>query len=83
MNTNTNLMNNINALWNTPEATLKGIGDGYIESIDRDQAVDEDGKAIFKAYTLSLKLDKDDYLDNRRIIINFSAEDMEAYAQCW
>lgn len=83
MNITDNLMNNINALWNTPEATLDGIGDGYIESIDRDQAVDEDGKAIFKAYVLSLKLDKDDYLDNRRIVINFSADDMETYARTW
>lgn len=82
MNTFSNLMNNIEALWNTPEAMLVGHGEGFDEPIDRDQAMDEDGKAIFKSYTLSLHLGGY-YLESRDIIIDFSAEDMEAYAQTW
>lgn len=82
MNTFNNLLNNIDALWNTPEAMLVGHGEGFDEPIDRDQAVDEDGKAIFKTYTLSLRLGGD-HLGSRDIIIDFSAEDMESYAQTW
>ena len=81
MNTDTNLMQNIDALWNTPEAMLVGHGEGFDEPIDRDQAVDEDGKAIFKSYTLSLALGG--YPDSRIISIKFSAADMEEYAQTW
>ena len=87
MNTNDNLMANINTLWNTPEAELTGCGDGYCESIDRDQAVDEDGKAIYKSYRLTLDLnelfDVDQWYEPKEIIIDFSAEDMEAYAMTW
>lgn len=79
MNTDTNLMQNIDALWNTPEAMLVGHGEGFDEPIDRDQAVDDDGKAIYKSYTLSLCV----AADYRYIVINFSAEEMEAYAQTW
>lgn len=82
MNTDTNLMQNIDALWDTPEAMLIGHGEGFDEAIDRDQAVDEDGKAIFKSYTLSLDLGGE-YFDPRIIDIKFTAEDMEAYAQTW
>ena len=82
MNTDTNLMNNINALWNTPEAELTGHGEGFDETIDRDQAIDDDGKAVFRSYTLSLDLGGE-YFDPRIIAIRFSAEDMEAYAQTW
>lgn len=82
MNTNDNLMNNINTLWNTPEAELTGYGDGYCESIDRDQAVDDDGKAVYKSYSISIELG-DGYTDSREVVINFSAEDMEAYARTW
>lgn len=82
MNTDTNLMQNIDALWNTPEAMLVGHGEGFDEPIDRDQAVDEDGKAIYKSYTLSLDLGGE-YFDPRIIAIRFSAEDMEAYARTW
>lgn len=79
MNTNTNHMNNIDALWNNPEAMLVGHGEGFDEPIDRDQAVDDDGKAIYDWYTLSLCV----AADYRYIVINFSAAEMEAYAQTW
>ena len=82
MNTNGNLMNNIDALWNTPEAGLTGHGEDFDEPIDRDQAVDEDGKAIYKSYTLYFFIDHD-YINPREIIIDFSAEDMETYARTW
>lgn len=76
------LMNNIDALWNTPEAMLVGHGEGFDEPIDRDQAADDDGKAIFKSYTLSLCIGAN-YPDSRYIVIDFSAEDMEEYARTW
>lgn len=79
MNANETHMNNIDALWNNPEAMLVGHGEGFDEPIDRDQAVDDDGKAVFKSYTLSLCV----AADYRYIVINFSAEEMEAYAQTW
>ena len=82
MNTNTNIMNKIDALWNTPEAMLVGHGEDFDKPIDRDQAVDDDGKAIFKYYTLSICIAAD-YPDSHYIVINFSAEDMEAYARTW
>ena len=82
MNTNGNLLNNIDALWNTPEAMLVGHGEGFDEPIDRDQAVDEDGKAIYKSYTLSLDLDGG-YFNPRIIAIRFTTDDMEAYARTW
>ena len=87
MNTNDNLMNNINTLWNMPAAELTGFGDGYCELIYRDQAVNEGGKAIYKSYQLSLDLnelfDVDEWFEPREIIIDFTAEDMEAYARTW
>ena len=79
MNANETHMNNIDALWNNTEAMLVGHGEGFDEPIDRDQAVDDDGKAVFKSYTLSLCV----AADYRYIVINFSAEEMEAYAQTW
>lgn len=82
MNAHETLMHNIDALWNTPEAMLVGHGEDFDEPIDRDQAVDDDGKAIYKSYTLSLCIAAD-YPDSRDIVINFSADDMEAYAQTW
>lgn len=82
MNANETHMNNIDALWNNQEAMLTGHGEDFDEPIDRDQAVDEDGKAIFKSYTLYFFIDND-YINPREIIIDFSAEDMETYARTW
>ena len=77
-------MDTIDALWRTPEARLEGYypeGDVW-EGIDRDQAVDDDGKAVYTAYRLSLELG-DGYDDHREITIPFSVEDMEEYARTW
>lgn len=78
---NGTLMDNIDTLWNNPEAMLIGRSRGYAYLIDRDKAVNEDGKAIYANYTLELDLDDDDYIIQRKIIIDFTAEDMEAYAR--
>ena len=82
--TREHLMDNIDALWRTNKAQLDGYldADGISEPIDRDQAVDDDGRAIYDRYTLSIELG-DGYTDNRRIVIPFNAEAMEAYARTW
>lgn len=87
MNAHEILMNNIDALWNTPEVQLYGHKDGddyectYDECIDRDQAVDKDGKARYKSYSFSIVIDYK--FEPQEVIIPFSAEDMEAYARTW
>ena len=67
------------ALWNNNDAALIGIGDGYAETIDRDQAVDEDGKAVFKSYRFETG---DGYSGGVRQW-EFSAADVEAFARTW
>ena len=69
----------IETLWNNPEALLVGVGDDYAESIDRDQAVDEDGKAVFKSYRFEIGNGYDE--DVRQW--EFTADDVEAFARTW
>lgn len=78
------LMDNIDALWNTPGAQLDGYldADGISEPIDRDQAVDDDGKAIYDRYTLRCPIGVD-WADQEEIVIPFTAADMEEYARTW
>ena len=54
---------------------LNGNGNNYTQSIDRDQAVDDDGKAVYKSYTL-----KDLETDEQELI---TAEQMEEFAKTW
>ena len=66
-------------LWNNDNATLIGFGDGYSESIDRDQAVDEYGNAVFDSYAFTIG---DGYESDIRMW-KFSADDIEAFARTW
>ena len=54
---------------------LNGTDNNFTQSIDRDQAVDENGKALFKTYTLI------DLETGEREVV--SAEAMEQFAETW
>ena len=69
----------IKNLWNNDDAMLVGVGDGYSEAIDRDQAVDEDGKAVFESYIFEIGNGYDE--DVR--MWKFSADDIENFARTW
>lgn len=64
-------------LWDDPSVTLHGVKDGVTSSIDRDQAVDDYGVALYDLYQFLLPYETDDGL------LLFSAEDMEAFARMW
>lgn len=66
-------------LWNNENATLVGFGDGYSESIDRDQAVDEYGNAVFGSYAFQIG---DGYEEDMRTW-QFTASDIEEFARTW
>ena len=66
-------------LWNNKDAMLVGVGDTYAEAIDRDQAVDDDGKAIFDSYIFEIGNGYDE--DVR--MWKFSASEVEAFARTW
>lgn len=54
---------------------LCGNGDSYTQSIDRDQAVDDCGKAVYKSYTLiDLQTGEQETV---------TAEQMEKFAKTW
>ena len=69
----------LETLWNNPDATLVGVGSDYAEAIDRDQAVDEDGKAVFESYIFEIG---DGYDEDVRMW-KFSAADIEEFARTW
>ena len=50
-----------------------GIANGYEQSIDADQAVNEDGKALYARYYIIVG-------DTR---YEYSAKEMEKYAETW
>lgn len=54
---------------------LNGNDSNFTQSIDRDQAVDENGKALFKSYTLI------DLETGEREVV--TAEEMEQFAETW
>ncbi len=54
---------------------LNGNDNNFTQSIDRDQAVNDDGKALFKFYTLI------DLKTGEREIV--TAEQMEEFAETW
>lgn len=66
-------------LWANDNATLIGFGDGYSETIDRDQAVDEYGNAVFDSYAFEIG---DGYETDMRMW-EFSAADIEEFARTW
>lgn len=69
----------LETLWNNNAATLIGVGDDYAEAIGRDQAVDDDGNAIFNSYAFEIG---DGYEEPVRQW-KFTAADVEAFARTW
>lgn len=65
----------IESLWNAANVELDGNLDEHTsEAIGRDQAVDDDGLAIYPSYTFILENGEK---------VTFAAEDMEAFARTW
>lgn len=80
---NTDTQTRLRVLWEYEDAELDGSGDGYTESIDRNQAVDDNGKAVFDRYSLSVDVAApDDTVPDWRDY-EFTAEDIEAFAETW
>ena len=76
---NTRTYADIDHYWNGDEYYLEAHEeDGAWETIDRDQAVSEDGTAIYVAYFFGKEGD-----DVRIPERTYAAEDIEAYAQTW
>lgn len=67
----------LTTLWDDPYVTLHGVKDGVTSSIDRDQAFDDYGVALYDSYQFLLSYETDDGL------LLFSAEDLEAFARTW
>lgn len=67
----------LTTLWDDPSVTLHGVKDGVTSSIDRDQAVDDYGVALYDSYQFLLPYETDDDL------LLFSAEDLESFAWTW
>lgn len=67
----------LTTLWDDPSVTLHGVKDSVTSSIDRDQAVDDYGVALYDSYQFLLPYETDDCL------LLFSAEDLEAFARTW
>lgn len=67
----------LTTLWGDPSVTFYGVMDGVTSSIDRDQAVDDYGVALYGSYQFLLPYETDDGL------LLFSAEDMEVFARTW
>lgn len=64
-------------LWNDPSVTLLGFKIAIVSRIDREQAVDDYGVALYDSYQFLLPYETDDDL------YLFSAEDIEAFARTW
>ena len=64
-------------LWDDPSVTLHGVKDGVASSIDRDQAVDDYGVALYDSCQFLLPYETEDDL------LLFSAEDLESFARTW
>jgi hypothetical protein len=54
---------------------LDGYGEGYSQSIDRDQAIDEERKAVYKKYCF-IEINAD-------IRHEVTAEEMEKFSETW
>ena len=64
-------------LWGDLSVTLYGVKDGVASLIDRGQAVDDCGVALYDSYRFFLPYETDDGL------FLFSAEDLEVFARTW
>lgn len=70
----------IDRLWNDPTYGLDGFSTegGYIQPIDRDQAVDGNGHANYDGYVLSREIEDDDSPVSELETYQFDAESTEA-----
>lgn len=75
----------IDRLWNDPTYGLDGFSTegGYIQPIDRDQAVDGNGHANYDGYVLSREIEDDDSPVSELETYQFDADTMESYARKW
>lgn len=64
-------------LWNDASVTLHGVKDDVVSSIDRNQAVDDYSVAQYDSYQFLLPYETDD------CSLEFTAEDIEAFARTW
>ena len=67
----------LTTLWNDPAVTLLGYHTAIVGRIDRDQAVDDYGAALYDSYQFLLPYETED--DE----FVFSAEDIEAFVRTW
>lgn len=80
---NTDTQTRLRVLWEYEDAELEGGGDGYTEGIDRDQAVHDDGKAVFDRYSLSVDVSASDEVAPDWREYEFTVEDIETFARTW
>lgn len=83
----------LRVLWECENAVLTGIhfqdpsvqfdAPSHAETIDRDQAVDDDGKAIYDLYTLSIDTSGPDDTEPSWLDFEFTVKDIEAFAETW
>ena len=80
---NTDTQTRLRVLWEYEDAELdRGVND-YTESIDRDQAVHDDGKAVFDRYSLSVDVSASDEVAPDWREYEFTVEDIETFARTW
>ena len=65
-------------IWDDNRYGLEGINTDYRQGIDRDQAVDDDGNALYESYAM-MRWDNEDNC----VIYEYSVEEMEAFARTW
>ena len=80
---NTDKQTRLRVLWEYEDAELDGNIDGVSEPIDRDQAVDDDGKAVFDRYSLNVDTAAPDDTVPDWQDYEFTVEDVEAFAETW
>ena len=80
---NTDTQTRLHVLWEYEDAELDGNIDGVSEPIDRDQAVDDDGKAVFDRYSLNVDTAAPDDTVPDWQDYEFTVEDIEAFAETW
>lgn len=80
---NTDTQTRLRVLWEYEDAELDGGVNDYTESIDRDQAVHDDGKAVFDRYSLSVDVSASDEVAPDWREYEFTVEDIETFARTW
>ena len=80
---NTDTQTRLRVLWEYEDAELDGCVNDYTESIDRDQAVHDDGKAVFDRYSLSVDVSASDEVAPDWREYEFTVEDIETFARTW